>query len=45
VFYINRTFTDQVAGFGSGMKHGIGREQMLSEVTANLIRIRAELNR
>jgi len=28
VFYRNRTFTDQVAGFGSGMKHDIGRGQM-----------------
>lgn len=43
VFYVNRTFTDQVAGIGSGMKHGIGRRQMLSEVAPNLKRIREEL--
>lgn len=45
VFYVNRTFTDQVAGLGSGMKHGIGRKQMLSEVAANLKRIRQELQK
>jgi hypothetical protein len=28
LFYRNRTFTDQVAGFGSDMKKGIGRGQM-----------------
>ena len=43
VFYVNRSFTDQVAGFASGMKHGIGRGQMLSEVAANLKRIRDQL--
>ncbi len=32
VFYRNRTFTDQVAGFGSGLKKGIGRGQMQSTV-------------
>jgi hypothetical protein len=36
VFYVNRTFTDQVAGWGSGMKHSIGRGQMLDEVAASL---------
>lgn len=45
VFYVNRTFTDQVAGFGSGMKHGIGRGQMLSAVAASLTRIRAQLQK
>jgi hypothetical protein len=45
VFYVNRTFTDQVAGLGSGVKHGIGRGQMLSEVAANLKRIRGELEK
>jgi hypothetical protein len=42
VFYMNRTFTDQVAGFGSGMKHGIGRSQMLSNVAAMLEGIREQ---
>lgn len=45
VFYVNRTFTDQVAGFGSGLKHGIGRGQMLSAVEANLKRIREQLQK
>lgn len=43
VFYVNRSFTDQVAGMGGGLKHGIGRKQMLSEVAANLERIRGKL--
>jgi len=43
VFYINRTFTDQVAGFPSGTRHSIGRAQMLNEVTANLKRMREKL--
>jgi len=33
VFYANRTFTDQVAGFGSGLKHSIGQKQAKSEIT------------
>jgi hypothetical protein len=33
VFYANRTFTDQVAGFGSSLKHSIGREQAQNEMT------------
>ena len=45
VFYVNRTFTDQVAGFGSGLKHSIGRGRMLSEVAANLQRIREQLQK
>lgn len=43
VFYVNRSFTDQVAGFASGMKRSIGRKQMLSEVAANLKAIRDRL--
>jgi hypothetical protein len=45
VFYMNRTFTDLVAGFGSSLKHGIGRGQMLSAVAANLQRIRTQLQK
>ena len=45
VFYVNRTFTDQVAGMGSGLKHNIGRGQMLSEVKANLERVRQQLQK
>ena len=43
VFYLNHTFTDQVAGFGSGLKHKIGRAQMLDDVTATLKRAREQL--
>jgi hypothetical protein len=40
VLYVNRTFTDQVAGFGSGLKHNIGRGRMLDDVTDKLKRLR-----
>lgn len=43
VFFENRTFTDQVAGFSSGLRHSIGRKQMLSTVAANLKGIRDRL--
>ncbi len=42
VFYMNRTFTDQVAGFGGDLKHGIGRSQMLSSVAATLESVRKQ---
>lgn len=40
VFHMNRTFTDQVAGFATEMRHSIGRKQMLSNVAATLKGIR-----
>jgi hypothetical protein len=43
VFYVNRTFTDQVAGFGAAAKHRIGRTQMLSEVAAKLKQTRESM--
>ena len=43
VFYANRTFTDQVAGFGSGLKHSIGREQMRRRMEEHLINIKNAL--
>jgi hypothetical protein len=43
VFYTNRTFTDQVAGFGSGTKHTVGRKMMLGEVVKLFESIRASL--
>lgn len=43
VFYVNRTFTDQVAGWGSSLKHNIGRGQMLDAVVAKLQRARGQL--
>ena len=45
VFYVNRTFTDQVAGWGSGLKHNIGRGQMLDTVKAKLQRAREQLSK
>jgi hypothetical protein len=41
IFYTNRTFTDQVAGFGSGTKHTVGRKMMLGEVEKLFESIRA----
>jgi hypothetical protein len=38
--YGNRCFTDQVAGAMSGMKHGIGRGQMVNELKAHFERVR-----
>ena len=43
VFYTNRTFTDQVAGFGSGTKHTVGRKMMLGEVEKLFEEVRASL--
>ena len=31
--YTNRTFTDQVAGLGSNVRHSVGRSKMMSAVT------------
>jgi hypothetical protein len=45
IFYVNRTFTDQVAGFGSSLKHSIGRGQMLDQVADNLKRARAQFQK
>ncbi|MEY3289730.1 MAG: hypothetical protein RLZZ419_1972 [Pseudomonadota bacterium] len=43
VFYANRTFTDQVAGFGSSLKHSVGGEQARSEMTKLLKNMRKSL--
>lgn len=43
VFYANRTFTDQVAGFGSSLKHSIGGEQARGEMTKLLKNMRKSL--
>jgi len=45
VFYVNRTFTDQVAGWGSSLKHSIGRGQMLDSVVASLQSAREKLGK
>jgi hypothetical protein len=41
LFYTNRTFTDQVAGFGSGTKHKVGRKMMLGEIEKLFESVRA----
>jgi hypothetical protein len=43
VFYSNRTFTDQVAGIGRGVRHTIGRSQMRGELIKSFEEIRAQL--
>lgn len=45
VFYVSRIFTDQVTGFGSRLKHAIGRERMFAKVAANLRRDREQLDK
>ena len=40
VFYVNRTSTDQVAGFGGGLKRSIGRGMMRSAVIEQFESIR-----
>jgi hypothetical protein len=40
VFYMNRTFTDQVAGNGSNLKHSIGNEQERDEIVKLLKNLR-----
>lgn len=45
VFYVSMVFTDQVAGFGSALKHSVGRRRMLATVAANLKRIREQLKK
>jgi hypothetical protein len=43
IFYANRTFTDQVAGFGSSLKHSIGGEQARNEMAKLLKNLRKML--
>ena len=45
MFYVSRIFTDQVAGFGSGLKHILGRRRMLAKVAANLKRDREQVKK
>ena len=44
MLYSNRTFTDQVAGIGSGLRHSIGRKQMRDEIVKNFDQIRATVS-
>jgi len=39
IFYALRSSTDQVAGFGSDMKHSIGRDRMKAEMIKQLQRV------
>ncbi len=43
VFYENRNFTDQVAGFGSALKHLIGNSMAQSEISKLLKNLRKSL--
>ena len=43
VTYTNRTFTDQVAGFGSSVKHSVGGQQARGEMTKMLKNARKAL--
>lgn len=43
VIYSNRTYTDQVAGFGSGARHRIGRGILVKTVTEMLASVRSQL--
>jgi len=40
VIYANRTFTDQVAGFGSDLKRSIGQKQAQGEIAKQLKNLR-----
>jgi len=45
VFCVNRTFTDQVDGWSSGLKRNLGRAQMLFDAQAGFNRIRESLQK
>lgn len=41
VFYVTRTSTDRVSGFGASAKHAIGRRMMTQEIQSTFNRMRA----
>jgi hypothetical protein len=43
VFCINRTFTDQVAGFGSSLKRNVGRRRIEDTVSEHFAKLRSML--
>ena len=43
LFYLNRTSTDQVAGFMSGTRHSVGRKMMAKELRSYFETLRASL--
>jgi len=45
VFYVNRTDSDQVAGFGSGAAHKIGKRVMESQIRENFQEVREALEK
>lgn len=42
VFYLHRTFTDKVSGWGSGLKHRIGRGRVLDAIVKTFEKLRGE---
>jgi hypothetical protein len=44
VFYINHTYTAQVAGFGGSAKRSIGRKLMQKELVAEMKRVQGVLD-
>ncbi|HET6374402.1 MAG TPA: hypothetical protein VFG76_13925 [Candidatus Polarisedimenticolia bacterium] len=45
VFYLNRTSTDQVAGFMKATRHGMGRKIMAKEIRAHFEQLREALSK
>ncbi len=45
LFYVNRTYTEQVAGFGSSAAHAIGRKIMTGEVVTLFEAVLAEMGK
>ena len=44
-FYVNRTYTAQVAGFGGAAKRSVGRQLLQKELVAQFQRIQQALAR
>jgi hypothetical protein len=44
VFYINRTFTDRITGFGNGLKRNIGSGMMRDEIIEQFNTIKSSVN-
>lgn len=43
VFCVNRTFTDQVAGFGSGLKRTVGRQRIEDAISEHFAKLKTML--
>ena len=44
LFYTNRTFTEQVAGFGSSLRHAVGRKRMMASIVRNFEELRTHVH-